>query len=60
MLFAATGQTGLALISLAFIVAGFAACGALWYTMVFRGSREERRRAEENLTDDHPSGAGSS
>jgi len=60
MLFAATGQTGLALISLAFIVAGFASCGALWYTMVFRGSREERRRAEENLADDHPSGAGGS
>ena len=58
MLLATTSQTGLELISLSFIVTGFAACGALWYTMVFRGSREERRRAERDAPDDHASGVG--
>lgn len=58
MLLAATDQTGLELISLAFIVAGFAACGALWYVMVFRGSRDERRDAEKKSAEDQARGAG--
>lgn len=43
---AAANQLVLELISLVFIVGGFAGCGVLWYFMVVKGGREERRRAE--------------
>ena len=35
--------TGIALISLAFIVVGYVLVTALWYLMVYRPSRRERR-----------------
>lgn len=51
MLLAAQNQTAIELVSLVFLVAGFGLCGALWYVMVVRGGREERRLAAEKAAD---------
>jgi len=48
----ATSQSAIAAISLVFIVAGFAACGGLWWVMVVRGGREERRAEAAPPVDD--------
>ena len=43
--------TGLALISLAFIVGGYVLIAGLWYFMVYRPSRRERRPQPDDPAD---------
>ena len=43
--------TGIALISLAFIVGGYVLVTALWYLMVYRPSRRERRSQPDDRAD---------
>ena len=53
MTFAAQSTTGIALISLVFIVGGYLFIGGLWYVMVKRPGSEERRALEEREADRH-------
>ena len=55
LLAAAKDTSGLVAVSLAFLIAGFVAVGVLWYLMVLRPGREERRAEQARRPEDDQS-----